>query len=469
MPGEAQMVEARLRTVVSPDLPLRFGISAPHRECSDARRSVTIGRAIVPLELRGEGDVVKRLARVLIVLPLSLGVVAVPRPAAAGRTCADRNVPVTVEERRLALSAPAEILRRSGFDTYAKGFTSALCQLRGFADAESVVRAHGQELWQAATARAQGRLAPGRLPAIDDRPLYWARLQMTKAVRQWTPSFELGASERSALLATLEKSSRGQNSIDYSGSMKRILLTGFDPFLLDVDIRQSNPSGATALALDGTVVAIAGGFARIETAVFPVLWEPFAQGVVEQTLLPHLGDIDMFTTVSQGRVGRFDLERYNGRRRGGFIDNDNVSSSGVIPIPDGVPTVEPAPEFVPTTLPYADIVAAVTGGFPVFDHTSVVEIPADETAPVVRPDGPTPGSVAVEGGGGDYLSNEIAYRATLLRDALGLQIPGGHLHTPVLQFAAGNTTKLTDPTFEANQRDIVDQVRAILIVAAGTP
>jgi hypothetical protein len=38
----------------------------------------------------------------------------------------------------------------------------------------------------------------------------------------------------------------------------------------------------------------------------------------------------------------------------------------------------------------------------------------------------------------------------------------------VLEFGAGNTTELTDPTFEANQRDIIDQVRNVLVVAAGT-
>jgi hypothetical protein len=210
------------------------------------------------------------------------------------------------------------------------------------------------------------------------------------------------------------------------------------------------------------------GPARIETAMFPVLWGPFAQGVVERTFLPRLDRIDMFTTVSQGRVGRFDVERYNGRWRGGYPDNDNVSSIGVIPIPAGVPTVTPAPEFVPTTLPYQEIVAANTGRFPVFDHTSVVEIPAGATEPVTQPNGPTPGSVARQGGGGDYLSNEISYRTTLLRDAVGADIPGGHLHTPVLQFAEGNTTELTDPVFEQNQRDIVDQVRNVLVVAAGT-
>ena len=409
----------------------------------------------------------KPLARWSIVVLLGLSAVVVPGQAtAAGRTCADPAAPLSVEEDRLALAAPAEILRRSGFDRFAQSFTPARCRRQDAAAAERAFRKQGLQLWEAATARAQGRQQPGDLPLTDDRPLYWARLQLTKAVRQWTPSFELGADQRAELLATLERSSRGQDSIRFTGTTKRILITGFDPFLLDQDIRRSNPSGSAALALDGTVVRTASGLARIETAVFPVLWDPFAQGVVEQTLLPHLGQVDMFATVSQGRPGRFDLERFNGRWRGGFPDNDNASSIGVIPIPDGVPTVEPAPEFVPTTLPYADIIAANTGRFAVFDNTSVVEIPAGETDPVTNPDGPTPGSVALEGSGGDYLSNEIAYRATLLRDALGLQIPGGHLHTPVLQFAAGNTTELTDPTFAANQRDIVDQVRAILIVAA---
>jgi hypothetical protein len=206
--------------------------------------------------------------------------------------------------------------------------------------------------------------------------------------------------------------------------------------------------------------------------MFPVNWDPFAAGVVEQTFLPHLRpghrQVDMFTTVSQGRPDRFDIERYNGRFRGGFPDNLNISRTGPIPIPAGFPTVLPAPEFVPTTLPFAAIVATPTGRFPVFDHTSVVEIPAGSTTPVTQPNGPTPGSVARQGGGGDYLSNEIAYRTTLLRDALHLTTPGGHVHTPVLTFDPTNTTQITDPVFVQNRTDIITQVRAILVVAAGT-
>jgi len=388
--------------------------------------------------------------------------------AAATPTCADPAVPLTVEEQRLAQPKPQEVLQRSGFDRFERLFTPALCALPNARVATVAMKAQGRALWAAAVARAQGRLPAGTLPVTDDRPLYWARLQLTKSLRQWTPRFPLSAEARAKLVDTLEQSSRGQDSITYPGHTLRIMVSGFDPFQLDQDIRRSNPSGATALALDGTVIDTPAGKARIETAMFPVLWDPFAAGVVERTFVPVLPHVDMFTTVSQGRVGRFDVERYNGRWRGGFPDNDNVSRTGVIPIPPGAPTVTPAPEFVPTTLPYAAIVAAQTGRFPVFDHTSVTEIPAGQTTPVVSPNGPTPGSVARQGGGGDYLSNEIAYRVTLLRDALGLRIPGGHVHTPVLEFGAGNTTELTDPTFEANQLDIINQVRAVLTVAAGT-
>jgi hypothetical protein len=106
----------------------------------------------------------------------------------------------------------------------------------------------------------------------------------------------------------------------------------------------------------------------------------------------------------------------------------------------------------------------------VYDHTSVTEIPAGATDPVTSDTGPTPGSAARAGGGGNYLSNEIAYRATLLRDELGADLPGGHVHTPVLQFGDGNTDPatgtVTDPVFVANRLAITAQIRAIVIAAA---
>lgn len=410
-------------------------------------------------------------AQLAAVVVVSIALPVTPALARQPAGCTDASVPLTVEEQRLVKDVPQEILQRSGFDAVTPEFTRALCGASSYREARELVVRHGQQLWQRAVERAQGRgVADGELSRVDDRPLYWARLGMTGALRQWRPGFELSDAQRTALRDRLERTSRGQDAIEFPGGkekgLKRVLVTGFDPFTLDEDIRISNPSGAGALALDGTVVRTKAGRVRIETAMFPVRWADFTRGMVEQTLRPHLPKVDLFTTVSQGRPGRFDVERNNGAWRGTFPDNDNISASGTVPVAD--PAAQP--QWTATTLPYQDIVSAPTGRFPVKDNTEVVEIPAGESEPVTRPDGPTEGSTAREGGGGDYLSNEIAYRATLLRDRLGLNIPGGHVHTPVLEFGSDNTDPatgtITDPEFLQNRRDIIDQVRSIIRVAA---
>jgi pyrrolidone-carboxylate peptidase len=401
-----------------------------------------------------------------------LGLTLLAGLSAPATTAAAETAPSpTVEERRLDGAVPREILRRSGFDALTARFARSLGSADSYAEARRTVVREGSALWRRAVERAQGRGPQGGdLSRDDDRPLYWARLGMTRNVRTWEPEFGLTDTQRAALISELERNSRGQTSVRHprGKDVKRILVTGFDPFTLDRDIRISNPSGATALALDGTVIETADGPARVETVVFPVRWQDFTEGTVERTLRPYLRKVDLFTTVSQGRVGRFDVERTNGAWRGGFPDNENVGRTGTVPVAD--PASQP--QWTTTTLPYAKIVAAGTGPFPVYDNTQVTEVPAGGAEPVVRPDGPTPGSTARQGGGGNYLSNEIAYRATLLRDRLGLHdvLPGGHVHTPVLEFGAGNTDPatgaVTDPEFVRNRLDIIAQVRAILTVAA---
>ncbi|MCP9973688.1 pyroglutamyl peptidase [Streptomyces somaliensis] len=394
-----------------------------------------------------------------------MGAPPVPATAAPGPAAAEGP---SVEEARLDRDVPREILRRSGFDGAAPRFAAALRGAGSYAQAERVVVRHGAALWRRAVDRAQGRgPAGGDLARGDDRPLYWARLGMTRELRGWEPPFGLRREARERLLDRLESASRGQDAIGFprGRGVRRVLVTGFDPFTLDRDIRIGNPSGAAALALDGTLLRTSdGGWARVEAAVFPVRWRDFADGEVERALRPHLPHLDVFTTVSQGRVGRFDVERYNGAWRGGFPDNENVSATG--PVPVGDPASRP--QWTVTSLPYAAITAADTGPFPVYDNTRVTEVPAGGSEPVVRPDGPTPGSAARAGGGGDYLSNEIAYRATLLRDRLGLpELPGGHVHTPVLRFGAGNTDAVEDPELLRDREAITAQVRAIVAVAAG--
>ncbi|NEY31174.1 pyroglutamyl peptidase [Streptomyces sp. PRKS01-65] len=398
-------------------------------------------------------------------LVLAAGLTA-PVPAAAASPGAAAAPSPTVEERRLYRAVPQEILRRSGFGRPAAAFARSLDRARSYAEARRTVLREGSALWRRAVDRAQGRgPAGGDLSRDDDRPLYWARLAMTRQVRTWEPEFGLTGAQRARLLDALERTSRGQADLrrPRGEDVQRVLVTGFDPFTLDRDIRISNPSGAAALALDGTVIETADGPARVEAAVFPVRWQDFTDGTVERALRAHLPEADLFATVSQGRAGRFDIERTNGAWRGGFPDNDGVARTETVPVAGP----GPAPQWTTTTLPYREITAADTGPFPVYDNTAVTEIPAGGGEPVVRPDGPTPGSTARAGGGGDYLSNEIAYRATLLRDRLGLRrtLPGGHVHTPVLQFGAGNTSEVTDPEFVRNRLAIVAQVRAIVTVA----
>ncbi|MFI1226723.1 MULTISPECIES: pyroglutamyl peptidase [unclassified Streptomyces] len=402
-----------------------------------------------------------------VALLLTLGGPALPAAASSADTARTTAEP-TVEERRLDRAAPQEILRRSGFDVLAPRFAQALAGSRDPAQAERTVTRHAAALWQRAVDRAQGRgPAAGDLDRSDDRPLYWARLALNRALREWTPPFGLDDEQREALRTSLETASRGQEDIRYPGrQVKRILVTGFDPFTLDRDTRIGNPSGASALALDGTLVRTADGLARIETTVFPVRWTDFTEGTVERALARHLPHLDLFTTISQGRQGRFDVERTNGAWRGGFPDNENLARTETVPVAD--PGSQP--QWTSITLPYRRLTEADTGRFPVYDRTEVTEIPAGGTQPVVRPDGPTPGSVARAGGGGDYLSNEIAYRATLLRDRLGLsKLSGGHLHTPIMEFGADNanpeTGRVTDPDFEHNRADIVNQVRALVETA----
>lgn len=183
---------------------------------------------------------------------------AAPTQASAAETA----LPPTVEEQRLDRAVPQEILRRSGFDAVTAEFARELGAARSYADARRVVVREGSALWRRAVGRAQGRgPVGGDLSRDDDRPLYWARLGMTREVRTWEPEFGLTDDRRTALLGELERTSRGQTAVRYprGDGIKRVLVTGFDPFTLDRDIRISNPSGATALALDGTVIETAEG------------------------------------------------------------------------------------------------------------------------------------------------------------------------------------------------------------------
>ena len=310
---------------------------------------------------------------------------------------------IDVEEARLAQVSPA---LRSRYD-------------------EVVAQGDGRLLWAHAAADVQNG-------HYDDRPLYWARLQLRALLR------ETGRDGEAA-----ERAARG-----FDGSFRspepRVLLTGFDPFHLDRNVGQSNPSGLAALALDDTLVA----GARIRTAILPVSYPAFDDGVVEQLLAPHFtAGLRVLLTVSMGRDG-FDLERFPGLRRSAETpDNRNVTSGGSRACPQVPPGIA-GPEFLEFTLPAAAI-AATPGRWQVRDNRRVTSLERGEV--IAGSLAALSDDTAVAGSGGGYLSNEVAYRALKLRERLGASFAVGHVHTPRVDGYDADAER----TMVAQMRDLV--------------
>ncbi|HHO8194993.1 TPA: hypothetical protein ACRXTW_002191, partial [Pseudomonas aeruginosa] len=494
----------------------------------------------------------------------------------------DREAALSYEERRLDTPLPfsganvvthdqtplaERIVKGAGFDGFEPAFAKRLCAADGrtpvtsYAKALKLVTEEGRALWRAAVDRAQGRRAipAGALPASDDRMLYWTRLYMTRTLRQWAPSFRLGKAQAQALQWRFERASRGQLDIDLprryaaDGSRyRRMIISGFDVFTLgtpgtaNTGLRNGNPSGATALALDGREFRLAdGSLLRIEAYLLPVSYDPFNRGMQEDTLGPWFRPgprrVDASITISQGGANQFWLEAWNGRFHGSSAGNDgivycpadsalpnyvlplgSVTNPGTAPISlrgSGCNINPPRrwlgydsasrwrqnlpAQFSKASLPVRQLLAADTWrgierppgatsqaaeGFDVTWHTNYDFFPdcANPRTENVPTNGvmnamPDPSLVlppnrricARNGGGGDYLSNESAYRNTVLRDAFRLEIPAGHIHVPVMNNyytgvpasggGARNDNAISDARYEAYRSAIVAQTRALLV------
>ncbi|MCG9722741.1 hypothetical protein [Shewanella sp. Isolate7] len=314
-----------------------------------------------------------------------------------------------------------------------------------------MVAHQGERLWQQAVRDVQSG-------GQDDRSLYWSRLAMKKTLKQSKPAFNMADWQRTILLKAVEKSSRGFSDIHFDeDSQIRILLTGFDPFFLDRHIDQSNPSGLTALALDGYKFSVDGKKAQIETVMIPVRFADFDQGIIESLLTPvyRENSVNAIFTVSMGRDD-FDLERFPGRNRSAAApDNLNVltgatAQSPQAPMFDGKPLY--GPEFVEFSLPVGAM-QSVKGRWKVNDNHTVTtlsrgEFDASSLAELQN-------ATSVNGSGGGYLSNEISYRAVLLGQRFNSGIKVGHIHTPRVAAYEAET-----------EMAIVDQVKEMVKAAA---
>jgi hypothetical protein len=501
---------------------------------------------------RTRSSTVVRAGALALVLATTAAL-ATTTPAAAakkpGGGCLDLSAPLSVEENRLSFTLPdndnpalaqakpfaRQLIEGAGFQDFGPKLIDKLCRTGSLAAATTLAKQQGQQLWRAAVRRAQNQgPVKGSLPYSDDRPLYWTRLQSTAALRQWKASFRLPNKDRTALITTFDRASRGMFDLDFPAGPQavRVITSGFDPYTLDGgttgtapgtvgnNIRHGNPSGATALSLDGTTYRTADGrTAYVQTYTLPVNYPEFEQGYLEDTVGPYLRPgprrVDASVTVSQAGGSVFNLEQWNGRYHGVSLGNDNfrpcaaVNGTPQLPVNNhecdsmvvdrwGGPTkfsLTNPPQWTTTTLPVAEMITANTGStvprppgdtwpdtsvaFGVVWHTNYTEFPdctsptlltrnnppPTEFPPPTAPIPPDPGSCAYSGGGGNYLSNESAYRNTLLRDRLGLGIPAGHIHTPDMQHF-DTPFNPSDATFDAWRQAIVAQGQNLIHVVA---
>jgi hypothetical protein len=493
--------------------------------------------------------------------------------------CLNPSVPLVVEEQRLPNTLPdntnsavaqsesfaQQMIEGAGFQDFGPDVVEELCKVKTLREAQELAKDKGGKLWRIAVDRAQqhGKIE-GDLPYSDDRPLYWTRLQVRAALRQWTAKFPLSATEQSALITTFDRASRGMFDINFPAGegVKRLIMSGFDPYTLDGgttgtapgtvgnNIRHGNPSGATALSLDGTKFKAKDGTeVFIEAYVLPVNYPEFEQGYLEDTvgpfMLPGPRQVNASVTVSQAGPYTFNLEQTNGRYHGVSIGNDNFAPCPSVPNPTPPPSslsqlainnhecnimvVErwggPAtfdlnnpPQWTSGSLPFAAMIAANTGAniappsgdgwtgdgnaFGVIWHTPFTEFPSCTSptrtsvnslscssttcpTPIINGELPPSGtpptgwpqatpdanSCSQSGGGGNYLSNESAYRNTQLRDHLGLGCPGphcipaGHIHTPSMQHFSTNFLP-SDSLFDSWRLAIVAQAQNLIHVVA---
>jgi hypothetical protein len=234
------------------------------------------------------------------------------------------------------------------------------------------------------------------------------------------------------IIILFEELSRNYTGINFSkvGNKKKVLITGFDPFLLNsfdhkyskyYNVLQSNPSGVVALSLnnDNTLGA------SIQTMIFPVRYLDFdssnkptkgiGEGVVEKYIKPLVSEVDAIITISQALPNEYNIDVFGTLTRGGGDENLNYTRENLSK------AISTDLEWIKTTL---------NSGF-----TDIKEVKYewlyDEKDGEINP--PKDGVKINEGSGSNYLSNEIFYRVGKMRTKLRPKLETGHFHISKIQ------------------------------------
>lgn len=304
----------------------------------------------------------------------------------------------------------------------------------------------------------------------DDRPLYWARNRMNYLLKELMNSTT--TLNDSSVLTAFESKSRGFNDINFSGlpaGTKKILITGYDPFQLNNNMKQSNPSGASALLLHNQTLTKGGKTGKVQVAIMPVRYGDFDRGLIDNFINKYfLGTdkVDMIITLSQGSPDRYDVERFAAKFRdprktdnlnikGGLATfyvpsfGTSLTTAATNSIPEFIETELPSHKMVPGTYSNGKtiynqkwITGTVVGQNEYIKHSRIPSTHSEpNTDSGISPITSYPSEPSLEGSGQNYLSNEIFYRVALLRTKHSSTVKTGHIHVPSLSQGTSDIDK----------------------------
>lgn len=346
---------------------------------------------------------------------------------------------------------------------------------------DSIIINKGTDLLN--TARDKIRILNNPLYGKDGA-FYLARLQMRKVFKEHAlvSSGFVSISRIQSSLELIEKVTRGLHESNIPNfnshpSHIPILISGYDPFrsafpdakYYDEDYHLSNPSGNIALALNNQEISNGNENAIIKAAVFPVRYSEFDTGWVEEFFEPYINSnhsefdlrisngnpVKLIITFSYGIDDlKFQIDRFASRFRNtstGYIDNNRIQSQES---PYLLRSDKDNFEFIESTLPYDDLRIAnkvdlhQKASFQYFNGVNLADSNVygfDEfgTSPLIPfpninnyppPSGVVANKIiAQSGSGGTYLSNEIYYRVSFLRNEFNPTMKTGHIHVGFLR------------------------------------
>jgi len=348
------------------------------------------------------------------------------------------------------------------------------------ASVQRIGEAAGRRLWRLARGAAGFGHREHFQPLRRIVQLIEAYGGIGRSVPRNNPNTPLVVTRFTALRDTFERSARGLDDTTFApvtgrNPPLRILVTGFDPFVFGGTPGPGvwNPSGAAALALDGTTFGDGRLRVAVQSAVLPVDFDRFRTGIVER-LVRDTGAVDGVVTVSldasianreQVRLEQFVIGTH-GLERGPHEAIPAAPGSGTGPAlleatdattiaprmgaigPRHAPSpralVGTATQLLFTSAAEADAALVALGDTPQGrvnpTITDVVVLRRLAPATLVNQPGGrirftagTPARtfapVLVEGPGGSFLSNEVSYRVLRERrtgaGSFHVHVPGG--------------------------------------------